>query len=48
MVVVRLNKNVVEIAPLVYENLYIKSLLESCSSVVLDFKDEMNPVYSAL
>ena len=48
MVMVRSKKNAAEAAPLVCEIMYIKSLPESCSSVALDSKDEMNPVYSAL
>ena len=47
-VVVRSNKNAAEAAPLVCENMYIKGLPESCSSVALDSKDEVNPIYSAL
>ena len=48
MVMVRSNENAAEAAPLVCEDMYIKSLLESCSSVALDSKNEMNTVYSAL
>lgn len=48
MVMVRSRRNVFKAALLVYKIIYIKSLLESCSSIVLDSKDEMNPVYSAL
>ena len=46
MVMVRSKRNVFKVALLVYKIIYIKSLLESFSSIVLDSKDEMNPVYS--
>ena len=48
MIVIRLNKNKAETAPLEHKILYIKSFSENCSSIALDFKNEMNPVYSAL
>ena len=46
MGVVKSKMNASEAVLLVYEIVYIKSLSESCSSVILDSKDEMNPVYS--
>ena len=48
IIIIKLNKNVIKAALLIYKNLYIKNLSENYSSIVLNSKNEMNLVYSAL
>ena len=45
MIMIRSNKNIVKTFLLIYENLYIKNFLKSYNSIILNSKNEMNPIY---